>query len=220
MNIIRIIIITVMMIMMTAIHADMLIKLEDIARGLYVTVLGIVGNIDDCGSIHKHHTYIEVLIKIIMSKEIERKFLVKPTWLSTRIIPFEASSRHHIVQGYLSTGDIVVRIRIIDSRSYITIKNNGFDIERSEFEYPIPFEDAKEMLCMPNVSIIEKFRSVVMYDGHKWEIDEFVGRNTGLVLAEIELKSPDELFNLPEWVGEEVTGNPKYYNVNLINKQP
>lgn len=155
-----------------------------------------------------------------MSKEIERKFLVKPTWRSTRIAPFVAASRHHIVQGYLSTGDIVVRIRIIDSRSYITIKNNGFDIERSEFEYPIPFEDAKEMLCMPNVSIIEKFRSVVMYDGHKWEIDEFVGRNTGLVLAEIELKSPDEPINLPEWVGEEVTGNPKYYNVNLINKQP
>lgn len=155
-----------------------------------------------------------------MSKEIERKFLVKPTWLSTRIIPSEVSSRHHIVQGYLSTGDIVVRIRIIDSRSYITIKNNGFDIERSEFEYPIPFEDAKEMLRMPNVRIIEKFRSVVMYDGHKWEIDEFVGRNTGLVLAEIELKSPDEPLNLPEWAGEEVTGNPKYYNVNLINKQP
>ena len=70
---------------------------------------------------------------------------------------------------------------------------------------------------MPNVRIIEKFRSVVMYDGHKWEIDEFVGRNTGLVLAEIELKSPDEPLNLPEWAGEEVTGNPKYYNVNLIN---
>ena len=150
-------------------------------------------------------------------KEIERKFLVKPSWLSKQTVQHEVTSRQYIVQGYLSTGDIAVRIRIIDDRSYITIKNNVYDIERSEFEYPIPLADAEKMLCMPNVRVVTKFRYVVMYDGHKWEVDEFVGRNKGLILAEIELKSPDEPINLPEWIDEEVTGNPKYYNVNIIN---
>lgn len=150
-------------------------------------------------------------------KEIERKFLVKPSWLFKQTVPCEVASRQYIVQGYLSTGDIVVRIRIIDGRSYITIKNNGYDIERSEFEYPIPLADAEKMLCMPTVRVITKFRSVVMHDGHKWEVDEFTGRYNGLILAEIELKNPDEPINLPDWIDEEVTGNPKYYNVNLIN---
>ena len=149
--------------------------------------------------------------------EIERKFLLKnEDWrnLTTRKII--------IKQGYISTNpDSTVRIRITDLKSFITIKGKGENfISHPEYEYEIPSKDAEEMFDLFCKSTgITKTRHIVEFEGHKWEIDEFGGRHKGLILAEIELKSVDEVVNLPDWIGQEVTDNPKYYNSNLAKER-
>jgi CYTH domain-containing protein len=144
--------------------------------------------------------------------EIERKFLLKNNnWKN------EIKKSIKIKQGYISTdASATVRIRITDSKCFITIKGRGTSIAHPEYEYEIPEKDAEEMysLFCTNKGI-SKIRHIVEYKEHKWEIDEFEGRHKGLVLAEIELSSEKEDFSLPEWIGQEVTGNPKYYNSNL-----
>ncbi|MBP5469442.1 MAG: oxaloacetate-decarboxylating malate dehydrogenase [Candidatus Riflebacteria bacterium] len=147
--------------------------------------------------------------------EIERKFLLKnDNWrsLSTKNIK--------IKQGYISTNpESTVRIRIADSKGFLTIKGKGNEIAHPEYEYEIPTKDAEEMFNLfCKKTGIEKTRYIVDFKGHKWEIDEFNGRHKGLILAEVELKSEVESVELPDWIGEEVTGNPKYYNSNLAKE--
>jgi adenylate cyclase len=147
-----------------------------------------------------------------VAKEIERKFLV----LKDRINLSGKGQR--IVQGYIPTADkTAVRIRINGDKAFLTIKGENSGAVRSEFEYAIPLADANAMLeelCLK--PFIEKRRHHIALGGHTWELDVFDGDNSGLWVAEIELASETEAFDKPDWVGEEVTGDPKYYNSSLI----
>lgn len=148
-----------------------------------------------------------------MATEIERKFLINND-------DWRKSVRRHtrIVQGYLAnTENGSIRVRIAGEKAFINIKSMTVGIYRSEFEYPIPLEDAEYMLenlCLQPV--IEKTRYFVEQGRHLWEIDVFAGENSGLVVAEIELSSTDEEFDKPDWVGVEVSEDPRYYNVRLV----
>ncbi|MCG6192307.1 CYTH domain-containing protein [Leptospira sp. FAT2] len=144
--------------------------------------------------------------------EIERKFLVLNQEYK------KLGSPEAIVQGYLNSDkNRTVRVRIQGSRAKITIKSATVGISREEFEYDIPFDDAKIMLYdLCEKPIIEKNRYTINYQGSIWEVDEFLGENTGLIVAEIELESPEALFNKPEWIGDEVSYDPKYFNSSLI----
>jgi len=149
-----------------------------------------------------------------MPQEIERKFLVKDSRYR------QLGHYLHIRQGFLSTGkERVVRVRIHGKKAFLTIKGISTGISRAEYEYKIPVADAKYML--ENLCIqptIEKYRYNVNVEGFTWEIDEFTGENEGLIIAEIELKSTDQEFPKPEWIGKEVTGDVRYYNANLVEK--
>jgi CYTH domain-containing protein len=148
-----------------------------------------------------------------MALEIERKFLVTGEFRHLAI------SQTEISQGYLSVDpDRVVRIRIINSRAILTVKapKSGTEFSRHEWEYEIPFKEAEEMMkgCLPEV--IRKTRYNVPVKGKVYEVDVFHGKNEGLVIAEIELESESEDFARPSWLGEEVTGDPRYYSASLI----
>lgn len=148
-----------------------------------------------------------------MGTEIERKFLPKgDAW--KRVID---GSGAIIRQGYLSSRkECTVRVRLKGERAWITVKGPNVGASRPEFEYPIPLADATFMLdslCDP--AQIEKTRYVVRQNGVAFEIDEFHAGNTGLVLVEVELTSEDQAVPLPEWIGEEVTGDSRYYNSSL-----
>lgn len=147
-----------------------------------------------------------------MAMEIERKFLVADPQAVLRA----EIGRHHIMQGYLSREpDRTVRVRLLDDRGFLTVKGlTRRGIERREWEFEIPAEDARQMLELCQ-GLINKVRHLVEFGGHTWEVDEFLEPHEGLWLAEVELKSPDEAVELPSWIGEEVTGNPQYYNSNL-----
>jgi adenylate cyclase len=126
-------------------------------------------------------------------------------------------SESRIVQGYLTDSkDATVRVRIKGDRAFLTIKGATRGVTRSEFEYPIPVEDAEEMLGGLSVSPpIDKVRYRVRSGGHVWDLDAFAGENEGLVMAEIELSAENESFEMPSWAGEEVSGDPRYYNASL-----
>ena len=147
-----------------------------------------------------------------MAREIERKFLV--TADSYR----ELAQGTHYRQGYLnSQKERVVRIRTIDDQGFITVKGITKGATRLEYEYEISVSDANEMLNeLCEQPIIEKHRYKIPMDGFVWEIDEFHGENEGLTVAEIELESEDQEYPKPDWIGEEVTGDARYYNSNLI----
>lgn len=144
--------------------------------------------------------------------EIERKFLV--TGPGYR----HGSGKKLIRQGFLSTDkEHVVRVRITGRKAFLTVKGMAAGASRPEFEYQIPVDEANYMLenlCVK--PLIEKYRYKVGYKGFTWEVDEFRGNNRGLVVAEIELEYEGQAFSRPEWVGEEVTGDPRYYNSNLV----
>lgn len=146
-----------------------------------------------------------------MNKEIERKFLV------SRFDTSLATDAVSIRQGYVfSTEGKVVRVRTWNDKGYITLKYRVSKLTRNEFEYEIPKADADKMLddlCKDEV--LSKTRYIAEYCGKKWEIDVFHGKNEGLILAEIELESENEEFELPDFAGEEVTANPKYSNHNI-----
>ena len=142
--------------------------------------------------------------------EIERKFLLKSQEWRALGIPI------HYAQGYLvADGERTVRVRIAGEKGYLTIKGKSNGISRKEFEYPVPVEDAQELIQLCPLSVIEKYRTRVLFEGKVWEVDEFEGENKGLILAEIELVSEDETFIVPPWIGEEVTGDIRYYNSRL-----
>ncbi|BAY65228.1 adenylate cyclase [Calothrix brevissima NIES-22] len=147
-----------------------------------------------------------------MAAEIERKFLVKDdSWRK-----LAEGSRY--VQGYISTAkQATVRVRIVGNQGYLTIKGATVQYSRSEFEYPIPVADAQEMLdTLCDRPLIEKTRYKIAYGNLIWEIDEFEGVNKGLIIAEVELTNEKQQIELPDWIGEEVSDNPKYYNSNLV----
>ena len=147
-----------------------------------------------------------------MGKEIERKYLIKTDNYRS------CSSKKYYKQGYLSTSEErVVRIRIIEEKGFITIKGKNKGATRLEYEYQIPVNEANELidtLCIH--PIIEKFRYTCKIDDLTWEIDEFLGDNTGLVIAEVELPEENYPITLPAWIGKEVTSDTKYYNSNLV----
>jgi len=147
-----------------------------------------------------------------MAKEIERKFLVKGDEYK------HLSKGVYYQQGYLSTiKERTVRIRIIEERGFITVKGISNGAVRAEYEYEIPVNDAREMLNgLCEKPTIEKYRYKVQQHNLTWEVDEFLGENTGLMIAEVELSSEDQVITKPEWIGEEITGDARYYNVNLI----
>ena len=147
-----------------------------------------------------------------MAKEIERKFLVKgDKWKSM-------AEGVLYRQGYLnSVKERTVRIRTVGDKAFLTIKGITVGATRAEYEYPISFDDCNAMLdTLAEKPIIEKKRYKIPQDRFVWEIDEFFGENQGLIVAEIELESEDQEFDKPDWIGEEVTGDPRYFNSNLI----
>jgi adenylate cyclase len=148
--------------------------------------------------------------------EIERKFLVKGD--------FKASVREssHVVQGYLaSVPERTVRVRIRDDQGYLTVKGMGSEsgLSRFEWEIKIPAKDAEDLLRICEPGVIDKTRHLVKSGDHLFEVDEFHGENEGLVLAEVELSAEDEQIIKPDWLGEEVTGQKKYYNA-MLKKNP
>ena len=147
-----------------------------------------------------------------MAKEIERKFLVKgEAWRGLA----EGTLYR---QGYLnSVKERTVRIRTVGDRAFLTIKGLTVGSTRGEYEYEIPVADCDAMLDgLAEQPIIEKKRHRVPVGGHVFEIDEFFGENRGLIVAEVELQSEDEVFERPAWLGEEVGHDPRYFNNNLI----
>ncbi len=150
-----------------------------------------------------------------MGIEIERKFLVnKEKW---DLVVKERKSLFR--QGYMvSDADKTIRVRLTDKEAFLTIKGLTVGISRHEFEYPIPVADAQQMLDGLCGAVVSKIRNFINHDNKLWEVDEFLGENEGLIVAEIELKSEDEAFSLPEWVTVEVTSEKKYSNSNLAKR--
>lgn len=150
-----------------------------------------------------------------MSIEIERKFLVCGEFRN------EATEATEIVQGYLSSAPgSTVRIRIRGEKGYITVKGKSDEsgIGRYEWEKEIPVDEARELLRLCEPYPVEKTRYLVPFRGHIFEVDVFRGANSGLVMAEIELGSPGEPFDKPSWLGEEISGDPRYFNSALSVK--
>ena len=151
-----------------------------------------------------------------MAQEIERKFLVKGDFKADS---FKAT---RITQGYLSSvPERTVRVRVKGEKGYITIKGKGNDsgASRYEWEKEIPVDEVKELLKLCEPGIIDKTRYLVKAGEHTFEVDEFYGENEGPVMAEVELKDENENFIKPAWLGEEVTGDVKYYN-SMLMKHP
>lgn len=145
--------------------------------------------------------------------EIERKFLVnRARWEECRN-PEGACS---IQQAYLSRDPACsVRIRITDNQAFLTIKGEADGISREEFEYPIPVSDGLNILQLAPIPTIIKQRYLYPYQGYTWEVDEFLGENMGLILAEVELEDVYGDPELPEWIDKEVSGDPRYFNLQL-----
>jgi CYTH domain-containing protein len=144
-----------------------------------------------------------------MGIEIERKFLVVgDAWRAAPAVPY--------AQGYLNRDkQRTVRVRIVQQQAWLTVKGANAGATRAEFEYPIPVDDARQLLAMCDGPVIRKTRRVVEHAGARWEIDEFEGDNAGLVVAEIELASEQASFERPDWLGAEVTHDSRYFNSSL-----
>lgn len=148
-----------------------------------------------------------------MGVEIERKFLVKNELWRAEVVSFSL-----LRQGYLANQhNAAVRVRVDGQQAFINIKSITSDLQRAEFEYEIPLADAEAILnSLALRPLVEKTRHKIIHGQHTWELDVFANENQGLVMAEVELASADETFVLPPWAGREVTGDPRYYNANLV----
>ena len=149
-----------------------------------------------------------------MAKEIERKFLVKGNeWRA-------GNKPVHTCQGYLlPAGDCTIRVRVMGEQAFLTLKGQSEGISRLEYEYEIPVDDAKEILALLcQQPYVEKNRYEVMHAGVKWEVDEFLKDNEGLIVAEVELESEEQRIDLPPWIGAEVSHDERYRNVNLVKR--
>lgn len=151
--------------------------------------------------------------EVRVGKEIERKFLLKSDrWK-------HGATGTHYRQGYLSSAkERTVRVRTGGGKAFLTIKGVTVGAVRAEYEYEIPFADGVAMLeTLAEKPLIEKNRYAIEANGLVWEVDEFLGVNQGLVVAEVELAAEDQRFEKPSWIGEEVTGDPRYFNANLAS---
>jgi CYTH domain-containing protein len=150
-----------------------------------------------------------------MGIEIERKFLVnKEKWSQ---VTKEKKSLYR--QGYIvSDPGKTIRVRLTDNDAFLTIKGLTVGISRHEFEYSIPANEARQLLDGFCDAVVSKIRNFITHDNKLWEVDEFLGDNEGLIVAEIELESEEESFSLPEWLSVEVTSEKKYSNSNLAKK--
>ncbi len=147
-----------------------------------------------------------------MAKEIERKYLLKNDKWQTA-----AGDGIVLKQGYLNTNpERTVRVRLVGQTGFLTIKSKNTGITRNEFEYEIPYTDTLELLKLCEPPLIEKTRYIIKRDGLTWEIDLFSGENQDLVIAEVELSHEDQNIVIPDWLGEEVSDDPRYYNSNLV----
>ncbi len=149
-----------------------------------------------------------------MKQEIERKFLCK-----NEDFKKESTMDARIIQGYLSTvPERTVRVRVMNERGFLTVKGKSSKsgLSRPEWEMPIPVADARNLLELCEWGVVDKFRYYVPVGCKTFEVDEFLGDNWGLLVAEIELGFEEESFERPSWLGEEVTGDPKYYNSNML----
>jgi adenylate cyclase len=148
-----------------------------------------------------------------MAVEIERKFLVtSDAWR-------EGPPGVRICQGYLTRDpERTVRVRLAGEKAFLTIKGATSNISRQEFEYPLPSEDARTLLDLCLQPLVDKIRHERKHGEHVWEVDEFLGANAGLVVAEIELADAEEDFARPEWLGREVSDDPRYYNACLAER--
>ncbi|TGM62982.1 CYTH domain-containing protein [Leptospira meyeri] len=144
--------------------------------------------------------------------EIERKFLVTSSAFKNEAVPSMIS------QGYLNSDkNRTVRVRINSNKAYITIKSRTVGISRDEFEYEIPVADAEKMINnICEKPIIKKLRYLIQFQDSLWEVDEFLEENEGLTVAEIELIAENQAFSKPEWIGKEVSDDPRYFNSSLI----
>lgn len=148
-------------------------------------------------------------------EEIERKYLVNTALWSK----FSKPDPKVIKQGYLLANiEKTVRVRIKGDKGFLTIKGATQGISRTEFEYEIPVAEANQLLDQFTDKYIDKLRYEVRIGNHVWEVDEFQGKLAPLIVAEIELQHEDETFELPEWVTQEVSDDPSFYNANLINR--
>jgi len=147
-----------------------------------------------------------------LGKEIERKYLVNHTkWEKTDKPPGQVYR-----QGYLAIESIkTIRVRQTPNKGYLTIKGISAGATRQEYEYEIPLDEARELLDNFSISELSKIRYIINFNNKIWEVDEFLGQNYGLILAEIELKSEEEMYDIPDWLGMEVTNDQRYYNANL-----
>lgn len=147
-----------------------------------------------------------------MGVEIERKYLVhQDEWMQ-----LEKPEGEHYRQGYLLTDPTkTIRVRQTSNKGFLTIKGISVGATRPEYEYEIPFGEAQELLDQFAVAELSKIRYLIKFEGKVWEVDEFLGDNKGLMVAEIELESENEFFQVPVWIDREVTGEEKYYNSNL-----
>lgn len=148
-----------------------------------------------------------------MAQEIERKFLIEGDFKT------EAYAQSRIIQGYISSArGRTVRVRIRDGKGYLTIKgaSNASGTSRYEWEKELPLNEAEELMKLCEPGIIDKTRYLVRSGEHTFEVDEFYGENAGLVVAEVELSSEDEVFAKPGFIGQEVTGDVRYYNSQLM----
>ena len=147
-----------------------------------------------------------------MGQEIERKYLVDQSEWQQIDKPTGQLYR----QGYLLTDpNKTIRVRQTLDKGFLTIKGLSIGATRPEYEYEIPFAEAKELIDNFSISELSKIRYKILHDNKVWEVDEFLGNNMGLIVAEIELTSEDEKFSIPKWIDKEVTGQEKYYNSNL-----
>lgn len=148
-----------------------------------------------------------------MGQEIERKFLVAGSGWN------HGSPGRRMTQGYLSLDpDRTVRVRLAGEEAWLTIKGRAQGLVRQEFEYAIPPKEARELLALCTGAVIDKTRYRVGHAGHVWEVDVFHGDNDGLIVAEIEMESEDVNVPLPDWVGVEVSDEPRYLNSHLVRK--
>ena len=151
----------------------------------------------------------------LIMQEIERKFLVdKDAWIKQ-----VKTICVHISQAYLhNSKDQTTRLRLRDDKAYLTVKGPTLGLTRSEYEYEIPFQDAEQMILDFKLKVLTRRRYLIDYASKTWEVDVFEGELKGLVIAEIELESEQEMFEKPTWIGKEVSHDPSYFNANLINR--
>lgn len=148
-----------------------------------------------------------------MAQEIERKFLLgSDRWRKDVFQSIRMS------QAYLGGDGVSVRVRLAGEEAWLNVKENRLGRSRQEFEYPVSVADARAMMALARAGRIDKTRHLVKVGDHTWEIDEFQGDNAGLVVAEIELDREDEVFQHPDWLGDEVTEDERYYNVRLCRE--